>query len=158
VEVDEGDVELALDPVQDRVRLVERRPRDLELDRPAEVDHGHPGIALGEDRVPPPGVALRIVGGPDDPLLRVEVVVDVAVAVDVVARRDHVRTGLEQRRGRALGYPNAAGGVLAVDYHEVGFVALAQLRHRRGEAPASRSADDVADEEDAHAETLTAVG
>jgi hypothetical protein len=91
-----------------------------------------------------------VIRGPDDAVGTVEVRIDVPVAVDVVAGRDHVDAGVEDLASGLLGDPEPPGGVLAVGDHQVGVEALAQLGHREGEAVAARPAADVADEEDYH--------
>src|SRR5881397_2164645 len=58
---------------------------------PADLDHG----------VAAPRVALRVVGGPDHPLLAVEELVGLAVAVDVVPRGDHADADAEEVVGGA---------------------------------------------------------
>ena len=75
--------------------------------------------------------------------------VDLAMAVGVVAERDHVDAGREQLARDLRGDPEAAGGVLAVDDDEVGRVALAQRRQQRQQRALAEPADDVADEQDA---------
>ena len=79
----------------------------------------------------------------------VEVGVDLALAVGVVAERDHVDAGREQLVGDLRRDPEAAGGVLAVDDDEVGREALAQRRQQRQQRALADAADDVADEQDA---------
>jgi hypothetical protein len=74
------------------------------------------------------GLAAQVVGRPQDPRLLVEVGVDLAVAVGVVAERDHVDAGGEQVVGQLRRDPEAAGDVLAVDDDERRLVALAQRR------------------------------
>ena len=69
---------------------------------------------------PWPGLAGHEVRRPDDALGAIEVVVGIAVAVGVVAERDHVGADREQVLAGLLGDPEAAGGVLAVDDHQVG--------------------------------------
>ena len=76
-------------------------PRDLQADRAAEVDHADPHAAGLDHGVAAAGVRVRVVGGPDHPVGAVEVVVDLAVAVDVVAGGDHVGAGVEERAARS---------------------------------------------------------
>ena len=94
--------------------------------------------------------SLRVVRRAHDPLLAVEQVVDLAVAVGVVAERDRVDPDLEQLARRLLRDPHAARGVLPVHDHEVRLVGVAEPRQQRGERAASDAADDVADEEKLH--------
>ena len=79
-------------------------------------------------QVPWPGWLRRKFAGRRMRSVLVEVGVDLAVAVGVVAERDHVDAGREQLVGDLRRDPDAAGGVLAVDDDEVRRVALAQAR------------------------------
>ena len=63
---------------------------------------------------------------------------------------DALRDTVEQRLRGLLGDPHAAGRVLAVDDHEVGRVALAQLRHRRLQPAPAGTSHHVPDEQDSH--------
>ena len=81
------------------------------------------------------GAAARLraheVGRPEDVGLLVEVGLDLAVAVGVVAERDHVDAGGEQLVGVLRRDADAASGVLAVDDDEVEPELLAQARQQR---------------------------
>jgi hypothetical protein len=59
-------------------------------------------------------------------VLALEIGVDLATVVGVVAERDRVHTRREHLLGDLGGDPEAAGGVLAVDHDERGRVELAQ--------------------------------
>ena len=59
------------------------------------VDHADPHPGRLDGRVAAARVRLRVVGRAHDALLGVEEAVGLAVAVGVVAERDHLRTGLE---------------------------------------------------------------
>ena len=83
---------------------------------------------------------------------RVEVLVDLAVAVGVVAEGDRVDAQAEQLLRGLAGDPEAAGGVLAVDDDEVGLVLVPQAGQHGGQRPAADSPDDVADEQELHCE------
>jgi len=95
------------------------------------------------------GLGAQEVGRPQDPLLLVEVGIDVAVAIGVVAQRDHVHAQGEDLARVARRDPDAARRVLAVDHHERGVVTFAQGGQQRGERPPPDTADHVADEQDA---------
>jgi len=150
VEVDDDDVGLTFEAVEQGVGLDEGRASRLQLHGSAEVDHRDSAAADLDDRVAAAGIAAWVVGGPYDTLLTVEEAVGLAMAVDVVAGRDHIGAGLEDVGGGALGDAQPAGRVLPVDDHQLGVVALAQCRHRGGKPAAARAADDVADEQDLH--------
>src|SRR5205823_14065693 len=119
VEVDDGGVELACEPVEQRVDLHERRARDLQHHRATQVENRQAARRDLDDGVAPTGVGDRVVGGPDDPLAAVEVCVDLPVAVDVVAGGDHVDPRGEQLLRGPLGDSNPAGDVLAVGDHDI---------------------------------------
>jgi hypothetical protein len=155
VEVDDHSVGLTLEALEDRVDLGEWGARDVELDRAAEVDHRDASLTDLDHRVAASGVGVRIVGGPDHAVGAVEVLVDLAMLVDVVAGRDHVGARGKHLLRRPLGDPQASGRVLAVDDHEVGRVAFAQLRHRRREPLPTRASDHVSDEEHAHQRSVS---
>jgi len=148
VEVDEDEV--GLDLLEDAVDLVEGRAGDLEADGAAEVDHAGAAAPDLDHGVAAAGVGVGVVGRPHHPVAAVEVAVDLAVAVDVVAGRDRVGAGVEQRLGRLLGDSHAPRRVLPVDDHQVGRMALAQPRHRRRQPAAPGPADHVPDEEHPH--------
>ena len=93
-------------------------------------------------------LAAQVVGRAQYSRFLIEVGIDLAVAVGVVAEREHVDPGLEQAGGDLAGNAGAAGRVLAVGDHECRFKPLAQ----RGQESLHRSPpdtpDDVADEKD----------
>jgi len=72
------------------------------------------------------------------------------VAVGVVAQRDRIHAETEDLLGGLLGDAHAAGGVLAIDHHEVGRVALAKHRQQRGERTPTKAADYVGHEQELH--------
>jgi len=117
---------------------VARHVHDAERRAVLALEHAGPVARLGPEEV----------RGPDDELLLVEVGPDLAVAVGVVAERDHVDPGGEQLV-RVLGRDaDAAGGVLPVDDHEVERELLAQPGEELAQRAAPGGGDDVADEED----------
>ena len=140
----------SVEPGELGVGLSERRARDPELDGPAQVEDGDALPGRLDDRCAAARVSGRVVGRPHHPVAAVEELIGLAVAVDVVAGGDHVDPRLEHLVGGLLRDPEATGRVLAVGDHEVGGVALAKLGHRRGKPGSAGTADDVADEQDAH--------
>jgi len=144
VEVDDHRVLLVV--AEDRVDGVEGGAGDTEADAAAEVHDADPHPLDLDHGVAAPGIPLRVVGRPDHPLLAVEELVGLAMAVDVVPRGNDADADAEEVVGRALGDPHPAGRVLAVDDHQVRRIALAQLRHRLPQTLAAGAADHVADE------------
>ena len=78
--------------------------------------------------------------------LGVKKLVHLGVAVGVVAQRDRVRAKSQDLPRGLLGDAHPAGGVLAVDHHEVGLMALAQAGQQGGQGPAPDPTHHVADE------------
>jgi hypothetical protein len=117
------------------------------------VDHQH-ALALG--RVEEPGAAAgrvrqaRVVDGADHPRLAPDVAERLLLVPGVVAERQAVGAGVEQLARGVLGDPEARGGVLAVDHHELETQPPAQARQVLGQAVATRAADDVSEEPDTH--------
>ena len=72
------------------------------------------------------------------------------MAEDVVARRDHICARVKDAVRGLLGDSEPSGGVLAIDDHQVGLVALAKLRHHRGQPVSPGPADHVTDEQQPH--------
>jgi len=109
VEVDDYRAGLTLEALQDRVDLGERRARHLQPDGSAQVDHcDAPALDL-DHGVALSRVAVWIVGRPDHAVGAIQVLVDLAVLVDVVAGCDHIRAGGEQLVGGALGDAQPTG-------------------------------------------------
>jgi len=150
VEVDDEGVRSAGQRFEELVDRREGVALDSHVHLSAQVDHGdaHPGCL--DDRVAASRIARRKVRGADDPPLGVEVRVHVPVPVGVVAQRDHIDAGLEDRLGRVLRDPDAAGSVLAVRDDQIGHSLGPELGHRRRQALPSGLADDVPYEEEAH--------
>ena len=95
------------------------------------------------------GLDAQEVDRAQDPRLGVEIRVDLATVIGVVAERDRVHAAREQRARGLRRDPQTARDVLGVDDHERGVEALAQDRQAlQQRAPADR-ADEVPDEQDA---------
>ena len=135
---------------QQRVGLGEGRAHGAEEHLTREVDHAEAPPVRLDHRVAAARAALRVVGRAHDARLLVEVLVDLAVAVGVVAERDRVGAELEQLARGLAGDAHAARGVLAVDHHEVRLVLLADAGKQRGQRPAADAAHHVADEKELH--------
>jgi hypothetical protein len=148
VHVDEDVVGLAAQLEQQRVGLGEGRAACVHEDIARKADHRQADAVARRDRVAVAGLPSQVVGGAQDPRFLVEVGVNLAVAIGMVAKRDHVHAGCEQVVGEFGRDPEAAGDVLAVHHHERGVVALAKGWQRAQEcAPPSR-ADEIAAEQD----------
>jgi len=150
VEVHEDPVGLAAQVGQQGVDLAERGARGVEEHGARQVHHREPACVALHHRHAAARIALRIVGRAHDPLLAVEVVVDVALLVGVVAEGDRVDAVLEPGPRDLLVDAEAAGGVLAVHHEEVRLVAAAQLGHHRLERAPARASNHVADEHESH--------
>ena len=107
---------------------------------------GHDGQALAR-RVRPPRFAGRTIRSE-----LVEERDEVALAPDVVAERDRVGARGEELLGELRGQADAVRGVLAVHDADVDLELLAQVAQAGLDGPAAGSAEDVAQEEDAHVE------
>jgi len=68
----------------------------------------------------------------------------------MIAEGDRIGAGVDQLMVDRLGDAEAAGGVLAVDDHEIERPVGDQLGQQVGNGEAPGTADDVADEENAH--------
>ena len=115
---------------------------------PRRTPSGPPNNAI-----PVPGLAGQEVRRPQDPLFLVQVRIDLAVAIGVVAERDHVDAGGQHLAGDLRGDTHAAGGVLAVDDHEIGGKPVAQIGQERQQRALPDPADHVAHEQDADGST-----
>ncbi len=151
VEVDEADRRQRLGGlVEQAVRVGERVVDRLHVGAALEVDHHQLGAVerLVDAPAAPGHVMGSVVERAQDALGAVEVLVDLALVPDVVAARDHVHAGREQRLGRPDGQPHAAGEVLAVGGDEVDAALLAEAGQHLLHGEPARLADDVADHED----------
>ncbi|KKL09681.1 hypothetical protein LCGC14_2563430, partial [marine sediment metagenome] len=149
VEVDDYQVSLLLELPDNLVGDVERRSRRVHEGDSAEVDYRPSHALLLDHRPAPAGVRVQVVGGAYHAIVRFQEVVHATAPVDVVAGRDHVHSGFQQRAGSGFGDPDSPGEVLAVYDDQVGRVLLTQARQHVEESLAPRLADDVAAEEHA---------
>ena len=107
------------------------------------------------------GLAAQEVGRAQDPRLGVQIRVDLAAMVGVVAERDRVDSAREQLVGGLWRDPQPARDVLAVDHDEGRIEALAQQRQALEQRAPADAADEIADEQDAGLDlshTLAMVG
>ena len=129
--------------------LGEGRAAGAQIQVAAEVDDAQAHAVALDHAGAVPGLAAQEVGRPQDPRLAVQVGVDLAAVVGVVAERDRVDARREQLVGDLRRDPQAAGDVLAVDDHERRRVALAQDRQAVEQRVPADAADEVAHEQDA---------
>jgi hypothetical protein len=144
---------------EDVLDLVELSKRDLDLregraaspqvEVSAEVDHTQAYAVVLDHTDASAGLAAQEVGRTHDRLARVQVRVDLAAVIRVVAQRDRVDAGGEHLLGDLRRDAQATGGVLAVDDDECGLVALAQRRQAVEQRAPADAADDVTGEQDA---------
>jgi hypothetical protein len=136
---------------QHGVGFGERRTRGFQVEHPGKVHDAKPAPVLLDDREAAAGCGLRVVRRAHDAFVAIEQLVDVAVPERVVAERDRVGAGVEQRGGDLRRDADAARGVLAVDHDEVRRLGFDQPGQQRFHDRAAGRADDVTDEEDLHA-------
>ena len=101
-----------------------------------------PGAAAGRAR--------RVVDRADHPLLPLDEDERLALVEGVVAEGHAIGALSEKIVADRLGYAEAAGGVLAVDDHEVEFPAPPHVRQMCGDRRPSAASDHVADEKQSH--------
>jgi len=131
--------------------LGEGRAPGAQVEVAAEVDHAEAHAVSLDHASAAAGLGAQEVGRAHDPRLALQVGVDLAAVVGVVAERDCVHASGEQLVGDLGSDPQAAGGVLRVDHHERRRVALAQDRQAVEQRAPADAADEIADEEDVHA-------
>ncbi len=118
---------------------------------PLEVEDGHRHAGGGlADVDASAGVAFGIVGGAQQARLAVEQLDAFLLVPDVVAGGVAVDRQVGDLGHHLGGDAEAAGGVLDVDHHVVGPLAVHQPRQQVPERGAARPADHVADEEQPH--------
>jgi hypothetical protein len=120
----------------------------LHVEVAGEVDDAEAHAAAFDDAAAVARLALEEVRRPQDPLVRVQVGIDLALAVGVVAERDDVDAQREQLVGDLRRDARTARDVLAVDDDEVERMRLTQARQQRPQQMPSGRADEIADEED----------
>src|SRR5437660_1924208 len=141
-------------PGQDLVGLAERAVDRGHEDAAHEVEHGHAVRAGLHGHVADARRAGREVGRTQEQVLLRDVLHDLLLVPDVVARGQHVGALLEHLLGHRPRHAEAAGGVLAVHHAEVDRVLLAQARQVLRQRGAPGLAEDVADHQDVHGHYL----
>ena len=149
MEVDDNRVALLLEPVDQKVGFVEWRPCRPQTDRAAQVDNGHPHVT-GHNNGPVARVAAPIVGGTDDPLGFVQVLVGITMPEAVVAEGYRIGTEREYLFCGLGGDTCPPGRVFTVDNDEAGFEPFLQAGHSSRQAAPPWAAYHVADEQELH--------
>ena len=139
--------------------LRERAAARAQIQVAAEVDHAEALASRpGHDAGAMTGLAAQEVRRAQDPRLGVQIRVDLAAMVGVVAERDRVDPAREQLIGRLRRDSQPAGDVLAVDDDERRLQALAQQRQALEQGAPPDTADEIADEQDPHLPTHALAG
>jgi len=125
--VDQHVIDAPGEPLELRVGLGKRRAARLQMQVPGKVDDAQANAVALDHAGAPPGLAGEEVRRPHDARVLVQIRVDLAVAVGVVAERDHVDAQPEQLVRRSRRDSHSPGHVLAVCDDEVQSVALAQF-------------------------------
>ena len=148
VHVDEDVISVSGQAVQHRVGLPERGSSDVQEQTARQRHHPQPDPVALDGADPVTGLGAQIVGRPQDALLAVEVGIDLALAVGVVAERDHVDAGVEELIGDLRRDSEAPRRVLAVDDQEVEAQPIAQHGDQPEQRAAAKASDHVSDEQD----------
>ncbi len=127
------------------------------LERAVDRQHEHPPHRFSTATLcgpaftvtyPTPGRARGEVGRAEKEVLLSDVLDDLLLVPDVIARGHHVHAVLEEGPRDERGDAEARRRVLHVDDGQVGLVLLAQAREERVHGLAPRLAEDVADTDD----------
>src|SRR5262249_2388811 len=86
--------------------------------------------------------------GPEQQVLLDDVLDDLLLVPDVIARRHHVGAVVEDVAGDRRRHAEARGGILDVDDREIGLVLLLEARQQRGDGTAPGLAEHVTHAED----------
>jgi len=148
VHVDEHVLGATLQGAQRRFDLDERLTPRAQEQVSRQVDHGQAHAVALDHATAVTGLGGEEVGRAQDALLLVEVAIDLAAAVGVVAQRDDVDALAQERVGDLGRDAHAAGGVLGVDDHEGGRQTLAQDRQQAQQRASPEASDEIADEQD----------
>src|SRR5208283_5862079 len=116
------------------------------------IDDKHAGAGRRLDEIgTSAGRPARIVEGPDQARLAGDEDEGLALIESMIAECHAIRARREKVGADRLGDPKAAGGVLAIDDNAIEAPGITQFRQIVQENRAARAANDVADEEEAHA-------
>ena len=120
------------------------------------VDHADRHIVPGAGEVAPvAGCAGRVISGAEQPRLGADVLERFLLVPDVIPGGHHVDAPIEQLVADLARDAEAGRGVLDVGNHQVGVMMLDDAAQAVTDEIAARPADDVADEQQAHALQLT---
>jgi hypothetical protein len=151
VKVEEDDRGLLPGRLDEPVDDPERVNGDVQEELALQVDHGDGGAVTGLDHGEPAArdLVAAQVRGPKHPWARGEQGLQVAVAPDVVPRRDHVRPRGQELPRELRGEPDAVRGVLAVHHAKLDGELLFQLRKSFFDGTATGRSEHIAEKEDA---------
>ena len=122
------------------------------------VDHHDPAsVGRVEDVDPAARRALGVIQGPEQARIAIDVVDDVALGPDMVARGDDVDSDLVEFLADTLGDAETMGGVLAVDDDEVEAQAFPQVGNVVQDRLAAGFADHVAAKQYLHGRPIPPV-
>ena len=137
--------ELALDRGE---RVVER----IHEDAAHGIDDEHARAVLGLDqRRAAARRAGRIIDRADQPRRALDEDQRLLLVPGMIAERDRVGAGIDEFAVDRLGDAEAAGGVLAIDHDEIELPVANETGQALGDHGAPAAADDIADEQNAHA-------
>ena len=80
----------------------------------------------------------------------IEIISDLFLIPHVIPGSEHVRTELEEFFTNRRRYTKTAGGILNIDYQQLGFIALDQMVHMLAHNLASWTSEDVAYKQNLH--------
>ncbi len=157
MEVDHHDLRPAVDLAEQPLGRPERRVELAHEDLPLEIDrrHRHARRGLAEMEAAP-GIAVGIVGRPQQARLAREDLPDLLLVPDVIAAGHAVDRQIGELGEHVRRHAEAAGGILDVDDDVIGAMLVDQARQQPDERAAPRLADHVADEENLHLAYSTA--
>jgi len=138
-ELPEGDLDLR-----------EGRATGFQIEVSAEVHDTQANAVPLDHADPAAGLAAQVIGRAHYAALILEIWVDLAAVVCVVAECDRIDARAEELVGNLRRDAQPAGGVLAVDDDERRAVALAQHGQAVEQGAAAEASDEVPHEQDAH--------
>jgi len=124
--VDEDVIDIPTQLAERGLDLGKRRTARAQVQVPAEVDYAQAHSVVLDHARAVAGLDAQEVRRAQDPRLGVQIRIDLAAMVGVVAERDRIDSPREQLLGCLWRDSQAARDVLAVDHHEGRVKALSQ--------------------------------
>jgi len=153
VHVDEDVIDPAAQLAERGLDLGKRGTARAQVQVPAEVDDAEAhSVALDHARAVA-GLDAQEVRWAQDPRLGVQIRIDLAAMVGVVAERDRIDSPREQLLSGLRRDSQAARDVLAVDHHEGRVKTLSQQRQAVEQRAPADASDEIPDEEDSRPPT-----